>query len=279
MNNFHSPKEVAEAYDNISVSKAKNSITNLFILGVLAGIYIAFAGFASQTISYAIENPGLSKFASGAVFPVGLILVVLAGAELFTGNNLMIIGFMDKKISFSELLRNWIVVYIANFIGSVLFAFLISRSGLFDSAGGLLGATAIKTAIAKVSLPFSQALIRGLLCNIMVVLAVWMATAAKDIVSKISAIWFPIMLFVMSGFEHSIANMYFIPAGIFAKSNADYLKAGQIEAASLSKLNLSGLFANLVPVTVGNILGGAIIIGLSYWYVYRYTSDKINFKK
>ncbi len=279
MNNFYSPKEVAEAYDNISVSKAKNSITNLFILGVLAGIYIAFAGFASQTISYAIKNPGLSKFASGAVFPVGLILVVLAGAELFTGNNLMIIGFMDKKISFSELLRNWIVVYIANFIGSVLFAFLISRSGLFDSGGGLLGATAIKTAIAKVSLPFSQALIRGLLCNIMVVLAVWMATAAKDIASKISAIWFPIMLFVMSGFEHSIANMYFIPAGIFAKSNADYLKAGQIEAASLGKLNLSGLLANLVPVTVGNILGGAIIIGLSYWYVYRYTFDKINFKK
>lgn len=274
MGNFLSPKEIAEAYDNISVNKARNSLGNLFIMGILAGVYIAFAGFASQTISYTIDNPGLAKFASGAVFPVGLMLVVIAGAELFTGNNLMIIGVMDKKISFGELLRNWIIVYTANFIGSVLFAFLVSRSGLFDSAGGLLGTTIIKAAIGKVSLPFSQALIRGILCNIMVVLAVWMATAAKDITGKISAIWFPIMLFVMSGFEHSIANMYFIPAGIFAKVNTAYINGGQFEAASLSRLNIGGLFANLIPVTIGNIIGGAAVIGLGYWYVYRYTPAK-----
>lgn len=235
MNNFLTPREIAKAYDEISVNKAKNSASNLIILGMLAGLFIAFAGFASQMISHSVENVGLAKFASGAVFPVGLMLVVIAGAELFTGNNLMIIGFMEKKISFAELIRNWIIVYFSNFVGSVLFAFLIHGSGLLDTSGGLLGATVIKAAINKVSLTFNQGLIRGILCNIMVVLAVWMATAAKDIVGKIFACWFPIMLFVMSGFEHCIANMYFIPAGIFAKSNPSYVAAGQIQAEALSQ--------------------------------------------
>jgi len=271
MNNFLTSKEIAKAFDNISVNKAKNSSSNLIILGMLAGVFIAFAGFASQMISHTIDNPGLAKFASGAVFPVGLMLVVIAGAELFTGNNLMIIGVMDKKISFTELFRNWIIVYISNFIGAILFAFLISHSGLLDASSGLLGATVIKAAINKVSLPFSQCLIRGILCNIMVVLAVWMATAAKDIVGKIFACWFPIMLFVMSGFEHCIANMYFIPMGIIAKSNATYITAGQIQAEALTRLNIGGLFGNLIPVTLGNIIGGAVIIGLAYWYVYSHT--------
>lgn len=274
MSNFLSPKETAEAFDGVSVGKATNTSGNLFILAILAGVFIAFGGFAGQTISHSIENPGLAKFASGAVFPVGLMLVVIAGAELFTGNNLIIIGYMDKKIALSQLLRNWIIVYVGNFIGSIFLAFMVSKSGLFSANGGLLGATVIKAAIGKVSLPFEQAIVRGVLCNILVVLAVWMAIAAKDISSKILAIWFPIMTFVMSGFEHSIANMYFIPAGIFAKSNTAYLEAGQITAQSLSKLNTGGLFANLIPVTLGNIIGGAIIIGLSYWYVYRFTPSQ-----
>lgn len=274
MGKFLSPKETAEVFDGISVGKANNSISNLFILGILAGLFIAFGGFAAQIISHSIENPGLAKFASGAVFPVGLMLVVIAGAELFTGNNLIVIGYMDKKITLGQLLRNWIIVYVGNFVGSIFLAFMINQSGLFNTTGGLLGATAIKAAIGKVSLPFVQALIRGILCNIIVVLAVWMAIAAKDIASKILAIWFPIMLFVMSGFEHSIANMYFIPAGIFASSNTYYLKAGKITTESLNTLNVRGLLANLIPVTIGNIIGGAMIIGLSYWYVYRYTPSK-----
>ena len=276
MNNFLTPREIAKAYDEISVNKAKNSASNLIILGMLAGLFIAFAGFASQMISHSVENVGLAKFASGAVFPVGLMLVVIAGAELFTGNNLMIIGFMEKKISFAELIRNWIIVYFSNFVGSVLFAFLIHGSGLLDTSGGLLGATVIKAAINKVSLTFNQGLIRGILCNIMVVLAVWMATAAKDIVGKIFACWFPIMLFVMSGFEHCIANMYFIPAGIFAKSNPSYVAAGPIQAEALARLNIGGLFGNLASVTLGNLIGGALVIGLSYWYVYRYTQKVTN---
>lgn len=274
MSNFLSPKETAEAFDGVSVGKATNTTANLLILGIFAGMFIAFGGFAAQTISHSIENAGLAKFASGAVFPVGLMLVVIAGAELFTGNNLIIVGFMDGKITFGQLLRNWVIVYIGNFIGSIFIAFMVSQSGLFNSTGGLLGATAIKAAIGKASLPFGQAVIRGILCNIIVVLAVWMATAAKDIAGKILAIWFPIMLFVMSGFEHSVANMYFIPAGIFAKSNIVCLEAGEIAAESLNVLNISGLFANLIPVTIGNIIGGAIITGLSYWYVYRYTPSQ-----
>jgi formate/nitrite transporter len=271
MSNFLSPKETAEAFDGVSVGKATNATANLFILGIFAGMFIAFGGFAGQTISHSIENVGLAKFATGAVFPVGLMLVVIAGAELFTGNNLIIIGYMDGKITLSQLLRNWVIVYLGNFVGSIFLAFMVSQSGLFSVSGGLLGATVIKAAIGKASLPFGQAIVRGILCNIIVVLAVWMAIAAKDIASKILAIWFPIMLFVMSGFEHSIANMYFIPAGIFAKSNSAYVEAGNITAESLSKLNVGGLLSNLIPVTIGNIIGGAIIIGLGYWYIYRYT--------
>jgi formate/nitrite transporter len=271
MSNFLSPKETAEAFDGVSVGKATNTTANLFILGIFAGMFIAFGGFAGQTISHSIENVGLAKFATGAVFPVGLMLVVIAGAELFTGNNLIIIGYMDGKITLSQLLRNWVIVYLGNFVGSIFLAFMVSQSGLFSVSGGLLGATVIKAAIGKASLPFGQAIVRGILCNIIVVLAVWMAIAAKDIASKILAIWFPIMLFVMSGFEHSIANMYFIPAGIFAKSNSAYVEAGNITAESLSKLNVGGLLSNLIPVTIGNIIGGAIIIGLGYWYIYRYT--------
>jgi len=275
MSNFLTPKEIANAYDEISVNKAKNSANNLIVLGMLAGLFIAFAGFASQMISHTIDNAGLAKFAGGAVFPVGLMLVVIAGAELFTGNNLMIIGFMDKKISFGELIRNWLIVYFANFAGAVIFAILINLSGLLDTSGGMLGATAIKTAINKVSLSFSQGVVRGILCNIMVVSAVWMAAAAKDIVGKVFACWFPIMLFVMSGYEHCIANMYFIPVGIFAKSSSAYITAGQIQAEALDKLNVGGLISNLVSVTLGNIIGGALIMGLAYWYVFRYSQTKV----
>jgi formate/nitrite transporter len=279
MNNFLSPKETAEAFDGVAVTKASHTTANLWILGIFAGIYIAFGGFAAATISHTITSAGVAKFASGAVFPVGLMLVVITGTELFTGNNLMVIGYMDKKITLQQLLRNWVWVYLANFVGSIIFAFLVSQTGLFGSTGGALGATVINTALAKVSIPFGQALVRGILCNILVVLAVWMATAAKDVISKIFACWFPVMLFVMSGFEHSIANMYFIPAGIFAKANAACVEAGNFTAEALAKLNFGGLISNLVPVTIGNIIGGAIVIGLSYWYVYRFTPQQAQLKK
>lgn len=237
-------------------------------LGILAGIYISFGAFASQMISHSIENPGLAKFASGAVFPVGLMLVVIAGAELFTGNTLMVIGLNNKAINFGQMLRNWIVVYFANFVGAIIIAYLISESGLFNMTEGLLGAAAIKTAVAKSSLTFKEAFIRGIFCNVLVVLAVWMAAAAKDIVGKVFACWFPVMTFVMSGFEHSIANMYFIPAGIFAAANPLCVEAAGLTAAQMTTLNMSGFIANLIPVTLGNIVGGSIVIGLTYWFVH-----------
>lgn len=268
MNNYLTPQETAGAFEKIAITKANLATERMALLGILAGMYIGFGAFASQMISHAIQNPGLAKFASGAVFPVGLILVVVAGAELFTGNTLMVIGYNNRVISFSQMLKNWTVVYFANFIGAFFIAYLISESGLFNMTDGLLGAAAIKTAAAKSSLGFKEALIRGIFCNILVVLAVWMAAAAKDIVGKVIACWFPVMTFVMSGFEHSIANMYFIPAGIFTAANPLSLEAAQLSAEQLATLHMGGFIANLIPVTLGNIIGGSIVIGLIYWFVY-----------
>jgi len=279
MNNFLSPKETAEAFDAVSVAKASHTTANLWILGIFSGIFIAFGGFASATVSHTISNAGVAKLASGAVFPVGLMMVVMTGAELFTGNNLMIIGYMDKKITLQQLLRNWVWVYLANFVGSLIVAFLVSQTGLFNSTGGALGAAVINTALSKVSLSFGQAFVRGILCNILVVVAVWMATASKDIVSKIFSCWFPIMMFVLSGYEHSIANMYFIPAGILAKANPVCVEAGNFAAEALAKLNVAGFLSNLIPVTLGNIVGGAVIVGISYWYVYRFAPQQAEVKK
>lgn len=280
MSNYLTPQEIAGAFEKTAVTKASLSAERMTLLGILAGMYIAFGAFASQMISHTIQNPGLAKFAGGAVFPIGLILVVIAGAELFTGNTLMVIGYSNKAISLAQMLRNWVVVYFANFVGAIFVAYLISESGLFNMTDGLLGAAAIKTAAAKSSLGFKEALIRGIFCNILVVLAVWMAASAKDIVGKVFAVWFPVMTFVMSGFEHSIANMYFIPAGIFAAANPLCVEAAQLSASQLATLNINGFLANIIPVTLGNIIGGSIVIGLIYWFVYsRQVPTKVPSKK
>ena len=270
MNNFSSPNEVAEAYDGISIAKANRDTVRVLLLSILGGMFIAIAGFTAQMVSHSIENTGLAKFASGAVFPLGLILVVIAGAELFTGNTLIMIGYADKRITLRQLLRNWTLVYIGNFFGCSFIAFLVHQSGLLSTTGGLLGATAISAAVTKVSLPFNQILVRGILGNILVSLAVWMSASAKDISGKVMVMWFAVMAFVVSSFEHSIANMYYIMLGIFAKSNPVYLEAGKISEEAISRLNASGLMANLIPSTLGNIIGGAFVVALTYWYVYRY---------
>lgn len=272
MSNFLSPKEIAGAYDGISMTKAERDTSRTLLLSILAGMFIALAGFTAQMVSHSIENTGLAKLASGAVFPVGLILVVIAGGELFTGNTLIMLGYADRKITLGQLLRNWILVYVGNFLGCSMVAFLLHQSGLLSTSGGLLGATAISTAIVKVSLPFNQILIRGILGNILVSLAVWMSGSAKDISGKVLVMWFGVMAFVVSSFEHSIANMYYIMLGIFAKSNPTYLEAGDISLQAAAKLNVSGLMANLVPSTLGNIIGGAFVVALTYWFVFRYPS-------
>ncbi|TXT17654.1 MAG: formate/nitrite transporter [Erysipelotrichaceae bacterium] len=226
------------------------------------------------------ETYGLGKALAGAIFGTGLMLVVIAGGELFTGNTLIFAGVLAKRIKLKAMLRNWFFVYLGNFVGSVLIAYMMNESGLFNSGANDLGAITIKIASYKVGLSFSQAFYLGIMCNWLVCLAVWMATGAKDISGKIWAIFFPIWLFITSGFEHSIANMYYIPAGIFAKGNPQWAQAAMdlgVSAEKLAALNWNSfLIQNLLPVTLGNIVGGAVFVGGVYWFVYLRNSTKKN---
>ena len=199
-------------------------------------------------------------------------MVVVCGSELFTGNNLMLMGVYEKKISVKQLLISWGIVYVSNFVGSILIAFMVAKSGQLGFAGSMLGGATIKIACAKVSLSTSNAILLGLMCNWLVCLAVWGSTAARDIGSKIMAIFFPIMMFVTAGFEHSIANMYYISAGLFAKENSQYVDAALqlgVKQSDIANLDWSSFFlGNLLPVTLGNIIGGTIFVGTAYWLAF-----------
>ena len=251
---INSPAEIADIWINNGVKKAGLPAGKMIVLGMLAGIYIGFGacvfvqataagGDAFQTMA--------AKLIGAALFPVGLMMVILCGAELFTGNNLLTLALMDGKITWGKMLRNWVIVYIANLAGSVILAFLLAKSGLFADAAG---ERAMAIASAKTSIPFMPALIRGIFCNILVVLACWFQAGAKDMIGKIFAIWFPIMLFVFAGFEHSVANMTYIPLGIFLGADVSW-----------------GAFfiGNLLPVTIGNMIGGAAFIPFAYYYAYK----------
>lgn len=213
---------------------------------------------------------GIGKLIQGLTFTPGLIFVLIGGAELFTGNNLMVISVFDKKLRIKELFRAWGLVYIGNFIGSIFVAFLLLKSGQWKAGDMALGARVILLANSKVNLGFFEALIFGIFCNWLVCLGVWMSFGSDSQVGKMLSAFFPVMLFVLSGFEHSIANMYYVPAGIFAKSIPEYVAASGLEASALGNLTWGGFFANnLLPVTIGNIIGGAIFVGLAYWLAYR----------
>ena len=263
--------EILEKVSDSSIQKANSSAWKLFILAVLAGAFIAFGANGSMTVSFGlVSDPatfGIGKLMSAVVFPVGLMMVVLCGAELFTGNNLMIIGLLDGKIKVSGMLRNWIIVYIGNMAGSVLIALLINYSGLLESGGGMLGAVVVKTAASKAGLSFGKAFVLGIMCNWLVCLAVWMATGAETTIGKIFSRLFCIGLFVLSGFEHSVANMYFIPAGIMASGNSTFVELLGTDISGLTAANF--LVRNLLPVTLGNIVGGCGFVGIVYWVCHR----------
>ena len=254
---FLAPKEIANAMVNVGVGKANLKISAMIYLGILAGAYIGFGGLANTIVSQTLGNidPGLAKFAGAAVFPVGLMLVVIAGAELFTGNNLMTLAVMNKKITTGQMLKNWSVVWVSNLVGSVLLALIVVYTGVLD---GDAGTKAIAIAEGKASLSVMTMIGRGILCNVLVVLAVWMATSSQDIISKIFACWFPIMLFVLCGFEHSVANMYFIPVGMLLGAN----------------VSVGACVTNLICVTIGNIIGGAIIVPVIYYTTYLAADKK-----
>lgn len=280
MNNFLTPKELSNALVGVSKAKAGNSIAKLFVLGILAGVFIGFAAHLATTVGtgWTIGGTaalfGLKKFFIGAVFSVGLMLVIIPGSELWTGNNLMMVGAMNKDITFGKMLRNWSIVYLGNIVGSIFLAWMIAKmSGL---TGGAVGGSAINIAYGKVAATVDGGVshnvmyfFRGIGCNWLVCLTVMMAIASKDIAGKVLAIFFPIMAFVTSGFEHAIANMYFIPAGIFSKSFSGAVTASGKAAETLATLNWGSFFTqNLISVTIGNFVGGGIFCGMVYWWIY-----------
>jgi len=250
--------------------KTRESILRLAILGFFAGVYIGFGAQLAIMVTHdlaAFVGVGISKLIGGAVFSVGLMLVVVAGAELFTGNNLIVLSVLDRQVTVRKLLRNWTIVYSANLVGSLLLVLLMYWSGLWKTDGGLVGAKALSIANAKVNLTFLQAFARGILCNWLVCLAVWMAVSARAVVGKVFAIFFPIMAFVASGFEHSVANMFFIPMGLALKGQVAVVTAAGL-TEKLSHLTVGGMVMNLIPVTLGNIVGGAFFVATLYWVVY-----------
>lgn len=262
---FLAPGEIAETTINIGIKKANNSTTNMLILGILAGLYIAFGGHADIVImqTFSKIDPGLAKFLGAAVFPVGLLLVIVAGAELFTGNCLMTMALSDKKITLNQMLKNWSLVYIGNFIGSIILAAALVYVGAYK-AGSPMTETLFSIATGKMAASVGQIIVKAIFCNILVCLAVWMSFGAQDISSKAVAIWFPVMTFVMVGFEHSIANMFFLPLAKFAGFDVSW---GQM------------LLHNIIPATIGNIIGGAVVVALLYYVVYIVPQRKTEAKE
>lgn len=257
---MHSPLEIARNFVEIGIHKVRLSALKMLALGAIAGMFIGFAGIASTTASATIENPSVSRLLGAAVFPAGMAMVLVAGSELFTGNNLIIISLLEKKITLLEMLKNWFFVFLGNFIGASFVAVLVVYGHTPDLFEGVLAQKVVAAANSRVTQTFWEAFFRGILCNILVCIAVWAAFAAKKVPGKLLMSFWPVMLFVLCGFEHSIADIYFGVAGI--------LTAGEYGIAAPGLSWGSFLLRNLLPVTLGNIVGGAGIVGGGYWLVY-----------
>jgi formate transporter len=267
------PREMAERAERVGAEKMRLDTASLLTLAVLAGAFIGF-GAMFATIAAAetdIALPyGLSRILSGVVFSLGLILVIVGGAELFTGNNLMVMALAGGKVRLAQVLRAWTLVYVGNFVGAVATAVLVFLANDYIHGGGAVGVAALATAQAKASLPFIPALVHGILGNVLVCLAVWLCYSARTTADKILAIVPPISTFVAAGFEHSVANMYLLPFGLLIKDwapNSFWESIGQSPAA-FDNLTWAALVTNLVPVTIGNVIGGGVLVGAVYWFVY-----------
>ncbi len=264
------PAEIAKKAEVIGVRKAEAPFWTLFTLAVLAGAFIALGAIFATTVAAGLSGTvpyGITRLLVGLVFCLGLILVIVGGAELFTGNNLIVMAWASGKVSTLALLRNWAIVYIGNLVGSLGTAAIMFLAKQYTFGGGAIGNAALSIANGKVGLGFLQAIALGIMCNALVCLAVWMTFGARSAVDKIAAIIFPISAFVAGSFEHSVANMYFIPIGLL-------IKGLDPAFAVASKLNLDGLtwgaffLNNLLPVTIGNIIGGGVLVAVVYWFVY-----------
>ena len=265
----YAPAEIARRVEHAAMTKAKLATTPLLGLSVLAGAFIAFgAMFYTVVLTGAGPGFGPGRLLAGIAFSLGLVLVLVGGAELFTGNSLMVMGWADRKVTTRDLLRNWIASYTGNFAGAIGIVAMAAVAGMIHLGGDGVGLSAVKIAAGKVELSFHVAFVRGVLCNVLVCLAVWLCLAAHSVTAKILAIVFPISAFVALGFEHSIANMYLIPMGILAGADPSIAAAAAAEGIGLERLGVRGFVANLIPVTLGNIVGGGGLVALTYYVIY-----------
>ncbi|MEH6631738.1 MAG: formate/nitrite transporter family protein [Halopseudomonas aestusnigri] len=250
----YTPAQIATRVKNAGVGKANLPALQTFVLAILGGAFIAFgAMFYTLVVTNTGMGLGPERLLGGIVFSLGLILVVIAGAELFTGNNLIVMAWVEKRISLYQLLINWGLVFVGNLVGAIATALIVHFSGVLNLGDGAVTITAQNIAVAKTQIPFTEAFFRGLLCNTLVCLAIWLCFAAHSVAGKILAIIFPVSAFVALGFEHSVANMYFIPVGYMAGA---------------TEITINGFLANLVPVVLGNIMGGSFLVASVYWMIY-----------
>ncbi len=268
------PAQMADKAVQVGIKKAQADVTSLFVLGILAGAFIALGAIFATSVTAGTAGVmpfGIVKLLTGLSFTLGLILVIVGGAELFTGNNLITMAYASGEVTLSQLLRNWIIVYSGNFVGSVATAVLLFLTKQYQQGGGAVGLNALNIGEAKTSLDFLQAVALGIMCNALVCLAVWLCFSARSTTDKILSIIPPIAAFVAAGFEHSVANMYFIPVALLIKSEGDSSFFTMINKVPEDFPNLTWgnfLVDNLLPVTIGNIIGGAVLVGLVYWFIY-----------
>ena len=259
----YSPQQIAERVDSLGVAKARLPLLSMVMLGMLAGAFIGLGAlYYTLVISDASLSFAASRVLGGVCFSLGLLLVVVAGAELFTGNNLLAMAWADGKVSAAEVLRNWTVVCLANFAGAAGLALLVYLSGHAGLNGGAVGQAYLKIAAAKSTMPVAELFFRGVMCNVLVCMAVWMVLAGRTVVDKFAAIVLPISAFVAAGFEHSIANMYFFPLALLLKDSGIALPPGA------EVITLWAMLRNLGPVILGNIAGGSVLVALVYYVIY-----------
>ncbi len=273
------PPGMASKAEGVGVKKAGLDFLTMFALAILAGAFIGVGAlFCTTVLAGSSALPyGVARLLGGLAFTTGLILVVVGGAELFTGNNLIIMAFASRKVGLGALLRNWAIVYVGNFVGSVLTAYIMFLSKQYSFGSGAVGLTALSIGEAKTNLGFIQAVALGIMCNALVCMAVWLCFSARSTTDKILSIIPPITAFVAAGFEHSVANMYFIPVALFIKDMGDpqFFEVIKKTAVDFPHLTWGNFFiANLLPVTIGNIIGGAVMVGLVYWFSYLRTQPK-----
>ncbi len=266
------PAEVAEKVKTIGVDKANMHFLSLIILSLMAGAFIAF-GAMYYTVAITDSNMayGMTKLIGGLAFSLGFILVVIAGAELFTGNTLVLMAWAKGKVSLPALLKNWTIVYLANAVGAFVMVYLVYLSGYLDAHHHKVGATVLKVGLAKVDNTLTESFVLGLFCNVLVCLASWMVYASRTVSDKVLAVIFPISAFVAMGFEHCIANMYMIPVAILASMDPAIVAASGLEVSQLQDLSFNGFMMNIIPVTIGNIIGGGVFVAMTYYLVFVYS--------